>query len=1078
MASKRRKKRRRKATWILWALILPLIVFGIAFLNIALLLNPAQVDARVRQILSEQLTVPYRLGSVSFGFSSGLILHDLEIQSPAGSRDPTILRADEIRIELRQLALLRGHVAIDVLRVEKPHLHLERNADGELNLFNIFKKELEDERRDVLELPEITIRDIDLTVCPESLIDLDVPVKIPLLTLSLPERAGGDSLLDAKVYHPELHNIILRGKWNARAERFSGEIRASEVVFGQRLRKRLPESWRHLFDTFNPEGMADMGFNIVYEGGEVLDWQGTLDVRGASFFPTDFPLAIRSLSGSAKFLPSGRIEITRPFQGQAGQGNATVEGFVRVDDTGILDSKIDVTLDELDVGPDTYRLLEPYEPLVRTIDNLSPTGTVEARLHASGAGFPPEKTTLTMDLQNVTLTPRAFPYPIPKLGGTLAIDTKTKELTLDIKGGTIDTPVKIWGGASLESGGPVNINALLSDLALDEDVERALSGPRLDLWRSFDPGGYADVQYWLHRAPEEIGKPKQVLSITGMPGRGMSMRYYLFPYEIEQIIGTVSILEDRVQFPQELHGIHPSSSGPSRIALKSGIISWNDDGLEEVDLKINSPNLLIEPDLLAALPEKSREVVESFGLSGRLDTTFEIGKKELESDALKYVVTTKVASPCGVRYEAFPYELTLVQGTAIIDFTDQLVIQLQDFLTDATSGPRIGFSGTFHPAADDPEKQTLHLKKIEVTGLAIDPKLRQSMPADLRNFVKSLKMRGTISGTLDKVIYTYRPGADGSPTEESVEYSGDISVQRGFINFGLGFNEIRATAGFIGEASPGRPLRFSGTANLAEFRFSRLKFRDTNVVFYYGEQHNAIERTLAQTFERPDGSRFVLGSPFLERLNNDRNAQKALQIYVDRGDLYGGNVEGFVFVDVGRRTDFHGKFVTYDVDLSQGAMDIFRDRDVKGMAWGDVSFGGNTQLKESLRGGGSAYVKEGRLKKLEGLARIIKLTSNPTKPLYIDTMNVHRFSIENDRFVVKEFADMSFECEGSKIMCKGTMDFEQNVDLTLDPEFISKLPFVPEFVFDPFKWVLGSLKRVKITGPIEEPTVIWAPVGT
>ena len=85
-----------------------------------------------------------------------------------------------------------------------------------------------------------------------------------------------------------------------------------------------------------------------------------------------------------------------------------------------------------------------------------------------------------------------------------------------------------------------------------------------------------------------------------------------------------------------------------------------------------------------------------------------------------------------------------------------------------------------------------------------------------------------------------------------------------------------------------------------------------------------------------------------------------------------------------------------------------------------------------------------------------------------------RFVIEPDRIVISKSKDLVMTSQALNLYARAGsyMDFDQNVDLTIDPEFLDlkllQLPIIKQITD-----LLGRIKWVKVVGPIDDPKLVW-----
>ncbi|MEE8141948.1 MAG: AsmA family protein, partial [Planctomycetota bacterium] len=1026
-------------------ILIPLVLGSLLLFNAWALLHPEQIHARALSILEQHLAVPFRMDPVSFHLLQGLTVNNLVIESPPGSRSPTAVVVPKLHLDFRLLDLLFGKVRIESAMVEGLRIHLERDGEGVLNLNRLIRSSTgEGPKRIPIELPTVVLKDVEVETCPETLFRTEVPFKISRLTLGLRPEVRGAYELQGWASYPSVRRIQLSGGGNLQTREFKGTLEILRLRIDDYFRSRIPQQFVKVIDAYQINGMANLIFDFEVREGRFDTWKARLEVIEASLAMRTLPVTIDSISGLVLVTPN-RIVISEPLKGLAWHGAAELSGAIDFAEGEIRNADFRVKLDHIPLSRETRRLLP--ESQAQAWDQLSPKGRLGLSLHAWGSELPPSEIDLKLRFDGVTIEYRDFPYPLENLTGTVEIGTEN--IFLDLRGGSPEAPIQIFGTAPVQPGEQeLDMHLRMKNLLLDSRLEAAMHPSLRGVWQRYSPGGRADLEIWVNRPP---GMDENMLLVLTLTAKRASMRYAGFNYLIEDLKGEIRVSgffekdQGRSRFIgtavnlSQLEGQH----GSSKIQLAGGEILFPDDsvGRPRLDLEIYSPNLGVDRDLISAMPDQAAEMVKSFGVRGELETRVHL---ITEGDGPTEVrVTANVVPPVRIRYQQFPYPLTFHKGTATYLSRDQS-ISFQGFESDPTTGPLIRFGGSYTEDPEDHDKNLLSLDLVveehpESPGLILeDPELMRSQPPDMRNLLERLAAAGKVTGDIH-VKYSFRPGGDGKVHEQSVSYQGELTGKEASGKIGnVKITDVDTEMSFQGEAGPGpeNPHTFSAVFHHGSFRFSRFLVKNVKSEVYYGRQHPAIVLALDGKLEGTPEQYFPVGEPFLSRLGPNQ-VRQVLQVNLDTADIYNGKLQGFFFVDVGSRKDFYADAQVWDMDLKVGEKDLFRGKGAAGLASGHVTFGGVTDRPKTLTGSGTFEIRQGKLQQIPMVAALIL---NPLITLalepedrFIEEVDAE-FRIEGDRFIVDNYADFKLRSNVLEIRGKGYLDFKQNVDFIFEPK--------------------------------------------
>lgn len=174
----------------------------------------------------------YVNGQLSIGKLDGNLFQELALADVDVTVDgKRVVYVDDISLDYNAFTFIRGDVVLDQIRLTRPVLHLERDAEG-WNLANLIKARTPDEpgNRRTLEIGQIAISDGTLFVEKEAVgtSGVDVPARIEKLDATVGVRSNEDELT------VDIERVSLRGaEPNIGINGMSGVIRRTpdEIVF-------------------------------------------------------------------------------------------------------------------------------------------------------------------------------------------------------------------------------------------------------------------------------------------------------------------------------------------------------------------------------------------------------------------------------------------------------------------------------------------------------------------------------------------------------------------------------------------------------------------------------------------------------------------------------------------------------------------------------------------------------------------------------------------------------------------------------------------------------------------------------
>jgi hypothetical protein len=495
--------------WKCWcargALGLPLALLVI----LAILTQTVLLKRMVLPALEAELGLEISAGWVHVGRSGALVMHDVEVRTPA-VQGPAgrLLQVGMLRADVDWWSVVAGRPRLIEVRLFDPLVRLSQSVDDErLNMAGLPQPRTRASGGPPMELPRIVGRRIALELGEHR---GPVYTLLKRLTLdgSLVPAVGPSGLrydvrlaeLNPRPGHPgiALSGVIERNGITAELIGLTLDQWPADVA---------PTPVRALFRRLDLRGdVASMGFEA--RDGK---WAGAslkllnvgvnlpLDREQREGAPVAErpPLRMSGVSGDIRFTPAGvRANLKGNLEDLPYTVTLNVEGL---DPNGAFQMEVVSENFQIARNPD----LLPYaNPLIRKRFRSfsSPTGEVDTRMTVTRGpptadGPAPVKISGLVNFSHVDAAYDKFPYRFPDLSGVVRFDDEGVDLVRIV--GTAPSGAKVFATGRIappNSDAEVRLEIDVVDLPLDEQVERALGPDRGELMPAlFSPTKYRQL---------------------------------------------------------------------------------------------------------------------------------------------------------------------------------------------------------------------------------------------------------------------------------------------------------------------------------------------------------------------------------------------------------------------------------------------------------------------------------------------------------------------------------------------------------------------------------------------------------
>ncbi|MBN1417570.1 MAG: hypothetical protein JXP34_02275 [Planctomycetes bacterium] len=1040
-------KARARRRWLIAGAILIVLALGIG-ITLAVFLDPVQMHRRVDAALRDILDCPFHFDHPRIGLG-GIAIQGLVLELPQvhGGTSPLVL--PEVSLRPKLWSLISGPIVIQELRVTRPDLRIEYDPrTGACNLASIFRKggggAVPAIRRLVIEGARVEL----CGACLPGILGLSDDRIPPPEWLALEVDAegsiapGGEIDLRSTIRHPAFSRLALEGTGRLDGSMVRLRANVRKLRIDEDLEQLLPAAVRESFRSIQAIGHADANASIEIEDGRIRQASAQIETLNCAGQIPPLPglrsaYPFRHLSARALIgVDSIAIEEAK---GILGDGPFSARARLRFTESwdAIREATFHIQAERI---PLDERMRDSLGEGARGIwDRYSPSGAiglvVDSRYPAPPGESPVDATVI---LRGVNMRYRYFPYPADGLRGEIRVSGDKGVIVRPIETERGKSRFAATGefGLAPASAGLIVIRAW--DVPLDATLRAAFRQDHRRIWDMLDPSGIADAVTTVDQ-PAGEGVPAKVRVDVDL--KGVSARYEGFPYRIEGAVGNVRF-DDRGAEILGIRGTH----GDSTVEIVEGSFT---EGSNRV--RATSPGLRVDPELRMALPPAFREAIESFGFEGvvRLDATVEGGGGRT---GLRYAIDAEILSG-RVRHARFPYPVDLAGGTIRVGEEGVSFEKIRSL----GETPSIVLE---RGSAWDADDGTRHYDiSMDVEGLPIDDRLREALPEDLRRFIDGVALRGVFSPHVD-IRYEY---ALEDPSRYRVRYIVRASSTGADVDFGIKFHDLVGWTHLSGAAAYDAPHVVRGTARFDRFTFHRARMGPTEISFAYGAPHEALGGA-------PAADAFVVPKEIGDDLTGER-AATSFQVLAEKAELYGGNVRGFLYVDVGPGQSFGGIFDFGGVDFGAAAPDLLRVEDASGRSRGSVLFRGKIGEPKTIEGRGQIRIEEAQLVRLPlilGLFRLLKL--DIPKRTYFKDIRVD-YRIRDGRFISPHWDSIELKSDALSFRGGGSMDFDLGADLYLSPVFF------PGFEIPLLGPLLAKIKQnlvaIQVRGPLDDPQVSY-----
>jgi len=268
---------------------------------------------------------------------------------------------------------------------------------------------------------------------------------------------------------------------------------------------------------------------------------------------------------------------------------------------------------------------------------------------------------------------------------------------------------------------PMTIALEAKNLVIGREWESSLPVNFRDAFQKFAPAGIIDVVGQLEFDGVRWKPSGRVRCVN------VSFTYHKFPYRLDRTTGVMELRDQTLT----ANLIATADGRPIQITGEIQNPGNNFTGR----IQLSGKQLVMDQSMLAALPEKPREVVNSLHLAGAFNFQFLI-QRDRPDEPKPHLRLLVELTGCTARYEKFPYPLAEVYGT--VEMLDQQW-SFRDLRGQNDTG-RVTLEGSLFAVENGTEL------RLTFTGteIPLEQELCDALPERARNFWRHLKPQGSL----------------------------------------------------------------------------------------------------------------------------------------------------------------------------------------------------------------------------------------------------------------------------------------------------------------------------------------------
>ena len=415
-----------------------------------------------------------------------------------------------------------------------------------------------------------------------------------------------------------------RKGWHANAPMALG-LRVVDLPLDKKLHHALPMLLKKEWKKYQPAGIVNADVGLTFDGHH---WRPDITLRGRelSFESEKFRYRVQDGSGTMRYkhlVEDQQAVLHIDLVGIGGGQPLRFFGKVFDPRPGAL-GFIEITGNGLTIEK---RMIAALPVKTRqVIESMRPQGhfNVRWRLDRTQPGQIKPHTSLRLELLDCRANYKHFPYPLSGIHGLILAEDQNWKFRDLIASGSRN--VSCQGTLRpLGDGRELSLQFTCKQLLLEDDLKKALPAKVRAAWDEVRPGGRADLVANVYHL---TGYKQPAIRVSVNPQPESATIYpVFFPYLLKQVEGRFDYINGELLIT-DFRGKHGLTT-----LLTNGNGNFASDGSWQFELTgLSADRLEPRRDLLTALPEKLRKLIEQLQITGKFS---------LHNTALKFSKTNQ-----------------------------------------------------------------------------------------------------------------------------------------------------------------------------------------------------------------------------------------------------------------------------------------------------------------------------------------------------------------------------------------------------------------------------------------------------
>jgi AsmA-like C-terminal region len=407
-----------------------------------------------------------------------------------------------------------------------------------------------------------------------------------------------------------------------------------QIHLSERLVPWLPDNLKKMWDAYTPTGTMSGKVRFVQTGSS-RSVQVRSTLAGGSCVWSKFPFKLEDLNGNIDLddnvltLSGTAVESQQLVQidGRIMNPGRDWTGWV----VGRCEGRIPIT-------EKAIQAFQPYPGILKALKRFEATGHFSGwgRLERNDPAVAKPRSRYEITFHDATVRYDAFRYPFFHVNGVLDIvdgETTVRELSGQNKTAQVTCTGKI------DRQRQVDLAFLVKHLTLDEELRLALPESLRKTWRSLRPAGVADrldvrIGWRPGMAVPDISADGEIIASSAIANSGIVLQPVWFPYELRQVSARFRCADRRFDL-LSFSGWH----GQTSVGC-TGELVWDEQAWKMRLNDLVATNVLLDPELKDALPERLNTTLKAIGFDGNVNLkgTIEAGADQTGLDDMTFPV--------------------------------------------------------------------------------------------------------------------------------------------------------------------------------------------------------------------------------------------------------------------------------------------------------------------------------------------------------------------------------------------------------------------------------------------------------